>query len=46
MSRSNTWMWRWSPAAVWHYHETSNDQTLFLYLIDGTLAADEALAEL
>ncbi|MCK7542430.1 MAG: hypothetical protein MZV63_71925 [Marinilabiliales bacterium] len=24
--------------------ETPNDQTLFLYLIDGTLAADEALA--
>ena len=30
--------------SVWHYQETSNDQTLFLYLIEGTLAADEALA--
>jgi redox-sensitive bicupin YhaK (pirin superfamily) len=29
--------------SVWHYQETSNDQTLFLYLIDGTLAADDAL---
>ena len=28
---------------VWHYGETSNDQTLFLYLIEGTLAADEDL---
>jgi redox-sensitive bicupin YhaK (pirin superfamily) len=28
---------------VWHYHETANDQTLFLYLIEGTLAADDAL---
>ena len=31
------------PDSVWHYHQTPNDQTLFLYLIDGTLAADEAL---
>jgi quercetin 2,3-dioxygenase len=31
------------PNIVWHYQETSNDQTLFLYLIEGTLAADEAL---
>jgi redox-sensitive bicupin YhaK (pirin superfamily) len=29
--------------AVWRYQETSNDQTLFLYLIEGTLAADDAL---
>ena len=28
----------------WSYNETPNDQTMFLYLIDGTLAADEALA--
>jgi len=34
------------PGQVWSYNETPNDQTLFLYLIDGTLAADEALAEL
>ncbi|MBE0679234.1 MAG: pirin family protein [Bacteroidales bacterium] len=32
------------PDAVWSYKETPNDQTLFLYLIDGTLAADAALA--
>ena len=32
------------PDTVWNYKETSNDQTLFLYLIEGTLAADEALA--
>jgi quercetin 2,3-dioxygenase len=29
--------------SVWLYQETSNDQTLFLYLIEGTLAADDAL---
>ncbi len=28
---------------VWNYNETPNDQTLFLYLLDGTLAADENL---
>jgi redox-sensitive bicupin YhaK (pirin superfamily) len=33
------------PDTVWHYQETSNDQTLFLYLIEGTLAADDALAK-
>jgi quercetin 2,3-dioxygenase len=32
------------PGSVWRYNETPNDQTLFLYLIDGTLAADEGLA--
>ena len=31
------------PHSTWHYQETSNDQTLFLYLIDGTLAPDDAL---
>lgn len=31
------------PGSVWHYNETSNDQTLFLYLIEGSLAADENL---
>ncbi len=31
------------PGIVWSYKETSNDNTLFLYLIDGTLAADDAL---
>jgi len=33
------------PGSTWHYQETSNDQTLFLYLIEGTLAADDALAD-
>lgn len=33
------------PDAVWSYNETSNDQTLFLYLIDGTLAVDESLTD-
>jgi redox-sensitive bicupin YhaK (pirin superfamily) len=31
------------PDSDWHYQQTSNDQTLFLYLIEGTLAADDAL---
>lgn len=31
------------PNSVWNYRETPNDQTLFLFLIDGTLAADDAL---
>ena len=31
--------------SVWHYTETPNDQTLFLYLIEGTLAVDNALAD-
>ena len=31
------------PGSIWSYSETPNDQTLFLYLIDGTLAADETL---
>ncbi len=33
------------PGTTWHYRETPNDQTLFLYLIEGTLAADDALAD-
>ena len=33
------------PGCTWSYNETPNDQTLFLYLIDGTLAADGALSE-
>ncbi|MDZ7633099.1 MAG: pirin family protein [Bacteroidales bacterium] len=32
------------PGQIWSYSETPNNQTLFLYLIDGTLAADEAMA--
>jgi len=31
------------PDTVWQYQETSKDQTLFLYLIEGTLAADDEL---
>ena len=30
---------------TWSYRETPNDHTLFLYLIDGTLAADKALTK-
>jgi redox-sensitive bicupin YhaK (pirin superfamily) len=33
------------PKCVWRYQETSNDQTLFIYLIEGTLAADDALVK-
>jgi len=33
------------PGALWKYNETSNDQTMFLYLIDGTLAADDELVK-
>ncbi|HOF20711.1 MAG TPA: pirin family protein [Bacteroidales bacterium] len=33
------------PGTVWSYRETPNNQTLFLYLISGTLAADENLEE-
>ncbi len=32
------------PDSLWTYNETPNDQTLFIYLIDGTLAPD-ALSE-
>jgi len=31
------------PDCIWHYKETPNDQTMFLFLIEGTLAADDAL---
>lgn len=31
--------------SVWKYNETSNDQTLFLYLIEGSLAADDEAAK-
>jgi redox-sensitive bicupin YhaK (pirin superfamily) len=34
-----------APGAEWTYNETPNDHTLFLYLIDGNLAADEGLAQ-
>lgn len=29
------------PNSIWSYRETPNNQTLFLYLIDGTLSVDE-----
>jgi len=32
-----------APGSTWNYRGTPNDQTLFLYLIEGTLAADESL---
>ncbi len=31
--------------STWKYNETPNDLTLFLYLLDGSLAANEALSE-
>jgi Pirin-related protein len=33
------------PGTDWCYQESPNDQTLFLYLIEGTLAVDDALAD-
>jgi hypothetical protein len=33
------------PDTLWKYNETSNDQTMFLFLIDGTLAADDELVK-
>jgi redox-sensitive bicupin YhaK (pirin superfamily) len=32
------------PGSTWHYKETPNDHTMFMYLIEGTLAADDSLA--
>ncbi|MDP3437827.1 MAG: pirin family protein [Bacteroidales bacterium] len=32
------------PNTVWSYRETPNNQTLFLYLIDGTLSVEEPFA--
>ena len=34
-----------APNSIWTYSETANDETLFLYLIEGTLAPDENLSE-
>jgi quercetin 2,3-dioxygenase len=31
------------PDSVWHYNKTPNNQTLFIYLIDGNLSADDSL---
>lgn len=33
-----------APNATWSYSETPNDETLFIYLLDGTLAPDENLS--
>jgi quercetin 2,3-dioxygenase len=33
------------PGVIWRYNETPDKQTLFLYLIDGTLATDENLVK-
>lgn len=34
-----------SKDTIWMYNETPNNQTLFLYLIEGNLAADENLSQ-
>lgn len=34
-----------APDSTWTYTETPNDETLFIYLLDGTLAVDETLAD-
>lgn len=33
-----------APDSTWTYSETPNDETLFIYLLDGTLAIDEPLS--
>jgi redox-sensitive bicupin YhaK (pirin superfamily) len=33
-----------APNSTWQYSETPNDETLFIYLLDGTLSVDDALA--
>ncbi len=33
------------PGAEWHYNETGNDETLFIYLLEGSVAADESLTD-
>jgi redox-sensitive bicupin YhaK (pirin superfamily) len=34
-----------APESAWTYTETPNDETLFIYLLDGTLAIDETLTQ-
>ena len=34
-----------APNSIWTYAETPNDETLFIYLLDGTLAVDEQLSD-
>lgn len=33
------------PNSTWEYSETPNNETLFIYLLDGTLAVDDDLAD-
>lgn len=33
-----------APDSSWEYSETPNDETLFIYLLDGTLAVDDSLS--
>ncbi len=34
-----------APDSTWTYRETPNDETLFIYLLDGTLAVDDLLQD-
>ena len=34
-----------APSSTWTYDETPNDQTLFIYLLDGNLAVDNNLSQ-
>jgi len=34
-----------APSSTWRYNETPNNETLFIYLLDGTLAVDDALSD-
>ena len=34
-----------APNSSWQYSETPNDETLFIYLLDGTLAVDDSLSD-
>jgi len=34
-----------APDSIWTYAETPNGETLFIYLLDGTLAVDEQLSD-
>jgi quercetin 2,3-dioxygenase len=34
-----------SPNCTWEYAETPNNETLFIYLLDGTLAVDDSLSD-
>lgn len=34
-----------APDSTWTYRETPNNETLFIYLLDGTLAVDESLQD-